>query len=432
LQRCEVSGKGVSERERKRLTLLMARWVLPVISPPIRDGAVVIEGDRIVAIGKWKEIAHNFSAETWEFPDGILIPGLVNPHTHLENTNFADAIKRPQTFNKWLLQMVRLVRSQTFEDALQASEKGIEQMKKFGVTCVGEFSRLGASFHALRNSGLRTVVFKEFICLRDGDAERQLGELAQWLKDAKELANPLLNIGLGPHAPYTVTPTAFKQIAELAQKERCRLCVHAAESPSERKLVEQRKGIWRWWLGSVLSDAPIGLSPIRYLDWLGVLQPQTLLVHCVQIDDADVALLAERRVWVAHCPRSNANLKVGLMPLGKMLAAGVKVCLATDGLASVDSLSPLDEIRFAIKLGREHPELYPALPPSRWLRMVTLDAAASLGLDRFVGSLEVGKQADIAIFQFSASVDDPYDALLNEGEKATATMVAGEFVHRPM
>ena len=422
----------MSERKRKKLTLLMARWVLPITSPPIRDGAVLVEGDRIVAVGKWKEIARNFPAEVWEFPDGILMPGLVNPHTHLENTNFAEKVKRPQTFNKWLLQMVRLVRSQTFEDALRSSEKGIGQMKKFGVTCVGEFSRLGASFHALRNSGLRAVVFKEFICLRDEDAERQLGELVQWLKDAKELANPLLDIGLGPHAPYTVTPNAFKQISELAQKERCRLCVHAAESPSERKLVEQRKGIWRWWLGSVLRDAPIGLSPIRYLDWLGVLQPQTLLVHCVQVDENDIALLAERQVWVAHCPRSNANLKVGLMPLGKMLSAGVKVCLATDGLASVDSLSPLDEIQFAIKLAQEHPKLYPALLPNHWLWMVTLNAAASLGLDRFVGSLEVGKQADIAIFQFGTNIGDPYDAMLNEGREATATIVAGEFVHRPM
>jgi 5-methylthioadenosine/S-adenosylhomocysteine deaminase len=410
----------------------MARWVLPMTSPPIRDGAVVIEGDCIIAVGEWKEIAREFPAEVWEFPDGVLMPGLVNPHTHLENTNFAETIKCPQTFNKWLLQMVRLVRSQTFEDALQASVRGIEQLTKFGVTCIGEFSRFGASFQALRNSRTRAVVFKEFICLRDEDAERQLGELARWLEDAKELMNPLLTIGLGPHAPYTVTPTAFRRVIGLAQRENCRICIHAAESPSERKLVEQRKGIWRWWLGSVLRDAPLGLSPIRYLDWLGVLQPETLLVHCVQVDDADIALLAERKVWVAHCPRSNANLKVGLMPLGKMLSAGVKVCLATDGLASVDSLSPLDEIRFAIKVAREHPKLYPALPPSRWLRMVTLDAAASLGLDRFVGSLDAGKQADIAIFRFNASIDNPYDALLSEGREATATMVAGEFVHQRM
>jgi len=410
----------------------MARWVLPITSSPIRDGAVLVEGDRIVAVGKWKEIARNFPAEVWEFPDGILMPGLVNPHTHLENTNFAEAIKRPQSFNKWLLQMVRFVRSQTFEDALLAAKEGIEQMVKFGVTCVGEFSRLGASFHALRDSGLRAVVFKEFICLRDEETESQLDELAQWLDSAKKLTKPLLRIGLGPHAPYTVTPNAFRRIVTLAQGGNYRICVHAAESPSERKFVEQHKGIWRWWLGSVLHGAPIGLSPIRYLDWLGVLQPKTLLIHCVQVDDADIALLAERRVWVAHCPRSNANLKVGLMPLGKMLSAGVKVCLATDGLASVDSLSPLDEIRFAIKLGREHPKLYPTLPPSRWLRMVTLDAAASFGLDRFVGSLEAGKQADIAIFRSNASIDDPYDALLSEGREATATMVAGEFIYQRM
>ena len=116
------------------------------------------------------------------------------------------------------------------------------------------------------------------------------------------------------------------------------------------------------------------------------------------------------------------------MPLEKMLSAGVKVCLATDGLASVDSLSPLDEIRFAIKLAQEHPKLYPTLPPSRWLRMVTLDAAASLGLGKVVGSLEVGKQADIAVFQVNAGFDDPYDALINEAREAIMTMFAGKVI----
>jgi len=143
----------------------MARWVLPMTSPPIRDGAVVIEGDRIIAVGEWKEIAREFPAEVWEFPDGVLMPGLVNPHTHLENTNFAETIKRPQTFNKWLLQMVRLVRSQTFEDALQASGRGIEQLTKFGVTCIGEFSRFGASFQAFETQGCGQLCSKSsFAC----------------------------------------------------------------------------------------------------------------------------------------------------------------------------------------------------------------------------------------------------------------------------
>lgn len=408
------------------LTLLRAGWLLPISAPPIQDGAVLVRGDRIIAVGKFREMTTETVSVLLEFPDGILMPGFVNPHTHLENTLFANKIKREQPFDKWLLQMVRLVRSQSFGDALASSMEGVKELVKFGVTCVGEFSRLGASFIALQEAKLRGVVFKEFICLDDGEAERQLVELKNWLETVEPDRDPLLNVALGPHAPYTVTPLAFKKVLELAEKQNFRLCIHAGESPFERKFVEQREGVWRWWLGGVLRNAPLGLPPIRYLDWLGVLKPETLLVHCVQVDDADIAVLAERKVWVAHCPRSNANLRVGTMPLTKMLSKGVNVCLATDGLASVDSLSPLDEIRFAIKLAQEHPKIYPSLPPNRWLRMVTLDAAAALGVDKFVGSLEQGKQADIAVFRTSSKVKEPFEALLFGAKETALTMVAGK------
>lgn len=409
--------------------VLKAQWVVPVTSPPIRNGAVLVVGGIIAAVGKAKEVLKQAPSQGQriEFSESVIVPGLVNPHTHLENTHFAH-IKKPQQFNSWLAQMVRLVRNQSFEDALIAAKEGVDQSARYGVTCIGEFSRFGASFVALREFALRGVVFKEFICLDEREIERRLAELESWLKRA-EFENSLLTVGVGPHAPYSVVPNAFKQVLELAERQSLPVCVHAAESPSERKLVEHRKGILRFWLGNVLKSAPVGLSSIRYLDWLGALKAKTLLVHCIQVDNNDIALLAERGVWVAHCPRSNANLKVGLMPLAKMISAGVKVCLATDGLASVESLSPLDEIRFAIKLSKEHPKIYPSLSPSQWLRMVTLNAASALGLDREIGSLEKGKQADLAVFNIGSSVNDPFEALLFEAKKANLTMVSGRIVN---
>ncbi|MCX7642495.1 MAG: amidohydrolase family protein [Armatimonadetes bacterium] len=416
------------EAGRHNSILLRARWVLPIAAPPIRDGAVLVRGDRIIAVGKISDLSDRNASVRLYFPDGILTPGLVNPHTHLENTRFVNSIKRPQPFNKWLFQMVRLVRSQSLEDALAAAGDGVKQLVKYGVTCVGEFSRLGASFIALREAKMRGIVFKELICLNDKETEKRLEELSGWIESARSQVSSLLSVAVGPHAPYTVTPLAFRRVLELAEKRNLLLCTHAAESHSERKFVERREGIWRWWLGGVLRDAPLGLSPIRYLDWLGILQPNTLLVHCVQVDETDISVLRERKVWVVHCPRSNANLKVGTMPLAKMLSAGVRVCLATDGLASVDSLSPLDEIRFAIELAQEHPKIYPSLSPDRWLRMVTLDSAAALGLDKFVGSLERGKQADIAVFRAGSQAEDPFEALLFGAREATLTMVAGKVI----
>ncbi|MCS7191893.1 MAG: amidohydrolase family protein [Armatimonadetes bacterium] len=409
--------------------VLQAQWVVPISASPIRDSAVLVLGDVIAAVGKAKEILRRapLKAQRIEFPEGIIVSGFVNPHIHHENTHFAE-VKKPQSFNLWLSQMVKLVKSQSFNDAYAAAKDGVVQSASFGVTSVGEFSRLGASFFALSELGLRGVVFKEFICLDDREIEDQISELENWLENAKP-RNSLLRPAIGPHAAYTVTTNAFKRVLDLAKKGNLQICIHAAESLSERKLVEKRKGVWRFWLGRVLHDAPLGLSPIRYLDWLRALKPKTLLVHCVQVDDKDISILAERKVWVAHCPRSNANLKVGVMPLAKMLSAGVKVCLATDGMASVESLSPLDEIRFAIKLSKEHPKIYPSLSPSQWLKMVTFEAASALGIDKKVGSIEEGKQADLAVFNVGSKIKDPIEALVFEAKEAELTMVAGKFIH---
>lgn len=386
---------------------------------------MLVQGDRIAAVGKANDVRHHASRIThhYDFPNGILLPGLVNPHTHLENTHFADSIQRRQPFADWIRQMAALVRVQGYNEAFASARDGVKLLLRAGVTCFGDSSYHGASFAALCESSLRGVVFKELICWRDEDLDERFQRLVAWLDSAT--ANERARVGIAPHAPYTVTPNAYRRAHQFAMGRNLPLCTHVAESPDEWALIKRRQGRWALLIAGVLHDAPIGLSPIRYLDWLGVLHEGLLLVHCVQVDDDDIKLLARRKVWVVHCPRSNANLQVGIMPLTKMLSAGVRVCLATDGLASAESLSPLDEVRFAMQLGKQYPSLYPTLSPQQWLRMVTLDAAAALGLDSEIGSLEAGKRADLAVFTVSQPVDDPYEALLSEGQAATLTMVGG-------
>lgn len=406
--------------------LIQAGWVLSITTPPIRDGAVLIQGDCIVAIGKARDVKAiaPLPLRQLDFPDGILLPGLVNPHTHLENTHFANAIEQKQHYARWMERMIELVRAQNYDEALTASNDGAKLLLQAGVTCAGEFSRLGASLLALQSAGLRGVVFKELICLSDSEADERVQQLSAWLSDVN--AGEQLGVGVGPHSPITVSPKAFRKAAQLSTERSLPLCVHVAESPDERDLVEWRRGRWSASiLAPMLKDIPLGLSPVRYLNWLGVLRSGVLLVHCVQVDDADIAVLALGKAWVTHCPRSNANLQVGIMPLTKMLRAGVKVCLATDGLASAESLSPLDEVRFASQLGQIHPDCYPTLSPEKWLRMVTLDAASALGMEAQVGSLEVGKKADIVVFTINAPIPEPYEALLNGQPKTALTTVDG-------
>jgi cytosine/adenosine deaminase-related metal-dependent hydrolase len=407
---------------------LRAGWVVPISAPPIRDGALLVRDGRIATIGKAKDIVPDRDCLRLEFPDGILLPGFVNPHTHLENTHFADKLPRRQPFVQWLKTMRDLVRQQTWDEALTAARDGVAGLLRFGVTCVGDSSFHGATLMALREIGLRGVVFKELICPREEEQDERWQAFLAWLNDAP--TGELIRLGIMAHAPYTVTPTMLRWAWQLASQRRLPFSIHAAESPEERALIERREGVWaRLPIATALQEVPTGLSPIRYLDWLGVLNEGVLLIHCVQVDDADIALLARAKVWVAHCPRSNANLQVGVMPLAKMLAAGVQVCLATDGLASAESLSPLDEIRFALHLSETHPSLYPTLPPERWLQMVTLDAANALGMEQLIGSLQISKAADLTVFAIGAEKREPLEALLHKGKEAMMTMVAGRCVY---
>lgn len=409
--------------------LLRARWVVPVTAPPIRDGAVLVHGERIAAVGSAQELLTRAPPQVrrMEFADGIVVAGLVNPHTHLENTHFADAINRQQPFDAWIAQMRMLVSAQSFDEAVAAARDGANKLLRYGVTCVGDSSFHGATLIALKEVGLRGIVFKEFICPTDDILDDRWTAFAAWLDSAP--TDERVQVGIMVHAPYTVTPSAYRRALTLAMKRRLPFSTHVAEAPAERALIERRTGKWAQLpIAMALRDVPIGLSPIRYLNWLGVFRhDRLLLIHCVQVDDADIALLAARPVWVVHCPRSNANLQVGTMPLQKMLAAGVKVCLATDGLASAESLNPLDEVRFARRQAHRDASFSPPLSADRWLRMVTLDAAAALGLDNAIGALEVGKQADIAVFP-SGDTRDPLETLLSEATEAIATMVAGRFV----
>ena len=166
--------------------LLRARWVVPVTAPPIRDGAVLVHGERIAAVGSAQELLTRAPPQVrrMEFADGIVVAGLVNPHTHLENTHFADAINRQQPFDAWIAQMRMLVSAQSFDEAVAAARDGANKLLRYGVTCVGDSSFHGATLIALKEVGLRGIVFKEFICPTDDILDDRWTAFAAWLDSA--------------------------------------------------------------------------------------------------------------------------------------------------------------------------------------------------------------------------------------------------------
>jgi cytosine/adenosine deaminase-related metal-dependent hydrolase len=286
------------------------------------------------------------------------------------------------------------------------AERGIEQLIAAGTVAVGDVSNGLAHVDLLAASSLRAVVHFELI---GWDPER--AEAVLRAADAGLAALPPeweasgVSVRLAVHAPHSVSPALVRRLVERGGPA----ALHLAESPTERRFLRDGDEAWSDFLkerglGHVVFR-PTGLSPVRYLDSLGALRPGLLAVHCVQTDAADHALLARRGVFVAVCPRSNRNLEVGLPPVPSLLAAGVRLCLGTDGLASVGTLDVLDDVRLLR-------QAFPELPLQTLVRMATLGGAEALGFGD-LGSLEPGKRAALVHARAAGPVADPLEHVVS-------------------
>jgi len=410
--------------------LLTARWVFPVSSPPIADGAVAIRGGRIVGLGTRAELsAARPGAGRWDLSEAALLPGLVNCHTHLELSGLSQPIAE-STFVAWLVTLIERRRRVAVAAQASAALAGARQLIESGTTCVGEVSTAGQSLAPLRWLGLRGVVYREILGLAPEEAGARRNAAEAELRAMQEaIRGGLLRIGLSPHSPYSLSEELFRVCGTLLLRSRLPCCMHAAESPEEVEFLSTGRGA----ISDLLYPA-VGCrvppprrrarSPIEYLDGLGALAWRPLLVHAVHVDPADIRKMASSGASVAHCPRSNARLSGGVAPVADFLAHGIAVGLGTDSLASVPTLDLWDEMRAAGRAGR--------LTPSRVLEMATLGGALALGLADQVGSLAVGKRADlIAVPARAVAASDPVGSLIAEtqGEDVLLSLVEGEVRH---
>ncbi len=402
--------------------ILRAQWVVPVCGVPIRDGAVEIAGERIARVGRWADLRAAAQGPAVELGPAILTPGVVNPHTHLELTGYAGRLPRGSLW-AWFERLLALRSAPgRLEREQQAARAGAWQSLRAGVTCVGDISRVNSSWAALREVPIRKVCFVEVLSLA-GDPPRDVDELAAAL-DAIE-ATPRLRVGVSPHAPYTVTAETLRGAIALATRRDLPWTMHLAETPEEiaffrgdpdalpelvRVLCRQR--------GVVPPARPPGEWLARIADGL---RPG-LIVHGNYLDDGDARHLAAAGHTLIYCPRSHGFFGHPAYPLRRFRESGVRLLIGTDSLASNESLSILDELRFV----RTRVEAPPS--PAGLLRMVTLDAAAALGLADEIGSLEAGKQADIAAFPTSSETTDPARALVDQPVAPVAVWVAGRRV----
>lgn len=425
--------------------LLCAKYVIPVSSPHIEDGAVLVRGDRIEAVGTREalSVAHP-GEEVRDFGLAVLMPGFVDLHTHLEYSVFRGAVD-DVPYTQWKMQVVGKEHRLAADDWRDSAVLGAMESLSSGITTIADITHAGHSLAAAKAAGIGGVVYREVSTMDKSLVAGRMADAAADIDEWSSLAEgSCLEIGIAPHSPYTCHPALFEAAAGLAIDRGLPAAIHLAGSKDEYDFVRygssplaqdfREQSGW-----SDVAWMPTGVSPVRYvLQWglFGV--PRMLAVHCVQVDEADCEVLAGHDVAIAHCPRCNAKLGMGIAPMKLYFKHGLTVGIGTDSPASNNTIDPFDEMRIGLLLQRGisgESDFFRFFTARTFVRLATIHGARALGLEHEIGSLEPGKRADVVAVDLSAShmvpTADPYSALVHTAnqENVVMTMVAGRIVY---
>jgi cytosine/adenosine deaminase-related metal-dependent hydrolase len=398
-----------------------ARTIVAIDGSPIDDGRLVVVGEQIVELTRGAGYGR-----TIDLGEVVLLPGLVNAHTHLEFSGLAAPLGTAgASFSHWLHEVIAYRREGTFQPR-EAMLAGLAESAAAGVTSIGDIATVLPELFFDRPPGTAHVTsFAEFIGLGAVRAEAQAARLSDL---AARCEGDDVRRGLSPHAPYTVRRDLFEAIVRFGVEHALPLAFHLAESPDELQmlargdgpLVElmQAMGVWD------CDAVPRGSRPLDYLRSLAGLQ-RGLVIHGNYLDNEEIAFLATHadRLTTIYCPRTHAYFGHERHPLPKLLAAGAAVALGTDGRCTNPDLDLLAEMR---QVARAFPEL----SAERIVRLGTIDGAAALGITADCGSLRVGKRADFVALSSPSARDDPYEAVLDPRARVVATFYAGRPVFR--
>jgi cytosine/adenosine deaminase-related metal-dependent hydrolase len=420
-------------------SIYSARWLLPITSPVIQNGAVAFEGSDIIAVGPRTEIVSRFpDSRIEDFGEAAILPGFVNAHSHLELTVMRGFLEREENdFLAWLRKLTVARLAMTAEDLLVSATCGAIEAARAGVTCLGDASSAAEpGLRALQTVGLRGIVYQESFGPDPRLADENVAKLREQIQAARLLEDGMVRVGVSPHAPYTVSGRQLELISRLALDEQIPLMMHAAESQAEELFMLAGQGAFADALRArgIEWQAP-GISSIQYLKRHGILDTRPLFAHCINVDDGDIELIKQSRAGIAHCPKSNAKLGHGRAPFAEFITYGLSVGLGSDSAASNNTCDLLEEARFATLLARLDRANDP-VSAEQALFAATLGGARAIGKDDQIGAVAPGMQADITVVSLNGAhqqpARDPADALVfaSSGRDILLTVVAGKEIYR--
>lgn len=407
-----------------RARRLAARWLISVDNGTIEHGAVLIGPDgRLQAVGPDPAVPRPHDVPAVELEDAVILPGLINTHTHLELTGFEGQVPE-RDFPGWIRRLRELKATRGPSEYREAARRGLAACYAAGVTTVADTGDSGAAIQALAEADGPGIAYQEVFGPHPAQADESLADLKARVKDLCPLATSRLRIGVSPHAPYTVSGRLYTEVASWARAEGLPLAVHVAESPAERQFLLAGTGPFAdAWQRRGIPLPPRGRTPVEWLAQLGVLSEQSLCIHAVQIGPPDIRRLADAGVAVAHCPLSNQAHRHGSAPLAALLHAGIRVGLGTDSVVSVGQLDLMAEARAAASLAQ--------LDAHDLIELCTLGGARALGLDSETGSLQVGKWADCAVIRVGSSCGNVAERVMASSPgDVLLTYVGGKEVYR--
>jgi cytosine/adenosine deaminase-related metal-dependent hydrolase len=411
-------------------TLLRARLLLPITGPVIEDGALLVEGPRIAAVDRFASLKPCHSGPTVDLGDVILLPGLINPHCHLDYTDMT-GLSAPRHFADWIKALLALKAAASYTEYAASWLRGSEMLLRTGTTTVGDIEAVPELIPEVWSSTpLRVLSFLELTGVKSRrDPAEILREAAAKLDS---LPQGRCWAGLSPHALYSTSPALLEAAAALAAARNWRVTMHLAESLEESAMYAHRSGALFDWLGAQrdMSDCG-GRSCVQQAARCGLLRENFLAVHCNYVSAQDAALLGAAGASVVHCPRSHAYFGHAPFPYHDFTKSKTNVCLGTDSLASVAKPrgASLELSLFAEM--RQFAAVHPEVTPPAILEMTTINAARALGRAGQIGCLSPGALADVIAVPLAANARDVYDALVHDATHVAAAMIDGRWAIAP-